>query len=575
MRAGLTIKLAILLAGIGILASGLTGYYAYSANRAMLVGAAQRNLLTSTQLLSRRLSTAINDIASDARVLSTLPAAPVIISLQTSEGEQGLKDRLAPVFASVLKAHPEYLQIRLISAEPNGMEQVRVDRDGPRLMRIDGDQLQEKGHYPYVFETLQLRPGEVYLSRLMINHEDGAHAAEGQPTLQVATPVLTTAGKVGGVLVVNVSLTNLFRLLKADLPSHYQLYLTNHWGDFLIHPGAAQTFGFDKGRRILIQDSFRATVPLFRHTTDSVVVNGVDDPKQAQGQVLAFVRKPFGQREQQFLVLGLSRPLSDVLMGADALGRRIVHMVLAFSLLSIVLAVAFARALARPLNMLARAATRFSSDQSMEKLPLKRGDEIGILARCFDQMRQQLKTDMSNLYDRQQELTHLARHDSLTGLPNRMLFFQQLEQAMREAIPREQQLAVLFVDLDHFKDINDQWGHAVGDQVLHTAAQRLLHALRSEDTVARLGGDEFIVLLQGVGEANHLAAIAQKILDNLSQPMRIGGQSLLVGASVGISRFPQDGNTAEELVQHADQAMYEAKTHGRHTFALYHPPMNS
>ncbi|WP_051229153.1 diguanylate cyclase domain-containing protein [Paludibacterium yongneupense] len=573
MRPGLAVKLAVLLAAIGILASGLTGFFAYTANRSMLVEAAQRNLLTSTQLLNRRFAAALTDIGDDSRLLASLPIAPRLAAAGSGKERQREENMLAQAFAAMMKIHPAYLQIRLIGAGQNGLERVRVDSSASRPIRVEGEQLQEKGHFPYVFETLRLGPGRTYQSRISINRENGTHSAQDKPILRVATPVYEARGPALGVLVITVDLASLLTTLKADLPKNYGLYLANKWGDFLIHPNPALTFGFDKGRRFFMQDSFRATRPLFDKGARSTVLNGLDEPQQAAGLVLAFEREPFSSSDpHHFVVLGLSQPLTGVLDGAESLGRSIVRMVLAFSALAIVLAVVFARAITHPLNMLAHAATRFSSERAMEALPLKRMDEIGILARCFDRMRNQIQSHMAELLEHQQEMAYLAHHDQLSGLPNRTLFFRQLEESLHSASRRQSLLAVLFVDLDCFKQVNDEFGHAMGDQVLHTVARRLQHTVRAQDLVARLGGDEFIILLGDVSDDKDLPAIANKILDSLREPMMLGGRSLSIGGSIGISVFPRDGCTAEELVQHADQAMYEVKTSGRNATRLYSPP---
>nr|WP_294863371.1 diguanylate cyclase [uncultured Pseudogulbenkiania sp.] len=570
MRPGLTVKLSILLACIGILASGVTGYYAYSTNQSLLVNEAERNLLTSTELLSQRLSTVLNDIAADALMLADMPSSAKIANLDDPASDEAARDHLAQVFGTIMRLHPQYAQVRLISRQQFGLELIRFDRDGDRLVRVTGSLLQEKGHFPYVFETLALAAGRVYVSPITVNHEQGAHSAEGAPTLRLASPVVTPAGAVVGVVVINVRLKSVLDSVQSDLPAGHQLYLTNEWGDFLAHPDPAMTFGFDKGRRLLVQDSYEQTRPLFDKTQSSVLVNGLDDPQRAKGQILAFVRKPFGLPENhQFVVLGLARPLEDVLRGGKSLGESTIQMVLAFSVLSIVLAVVFSRALTRPLQMLTHAATSFQTRHALEALPVTRTDEIGVLARCFDQMRKELKSHMEKMSQNQQELRHLAHHDSLTGLPNRMQFFHQIERAIDAVAESGQQLAVLFIDLDHFKQINDQMGHAVGDQVLIVVAQRLRSALRGEDVVARLGGDEFIVLIKGPAIAADVPAIAAKILNSLNEDIMTHGRRLQVCASIGISLFPEDGVTAEELVLRADSAMYKAKVSGRYTFARY------
>ncbi|WP_144148527.1 sensor domain-containing diguanylate cyclase [Paraburkholderia sp. BCC1884] len=570
IRPGLTIKLSILLACIGVLASGATGYYAYRANRTMLVNEAGQSLLTSTELLGQRFSTSIDDVGADALVLASMPSSAFVVQTDDGMGASEPRERLAQVYSSFMVHHPEYLQIRLITREHHGLELIRFDRDADGLVRVQGSNLQEKGQFAYVFETLAFSPGRIYTSPILVNHEYGAHSAEGKPTLRLGTPVADANGVVEGVIVIDVDLAGLFKRLRADLPSDYQVYLANEWGDFLVHPDPSKAFGFDRGRRVLMQDSFSVTRPLFEQSQSEVVVNGLVRRKQAAGEVLSFVRRPFGDMEgNRFIVLGLARPLQDVLSGAHLLGSQIIRIVMIFSVLGLFLAVLFARALTKPLHMLAYAATHLFAAHAMETLPLKRTDEIGVLARCFDRLRREIKSQMDVLHAKQRELVHLATHDVLTGLPNRMLFMEKLENAIEEATRRQEGLAVLFVDLDRFKQINDQFGHSIGDKVLAAVSRRLKLVLCSADVVARLGGDEFIVLIEGPRSAEVALAIASRIVDALNEPLLMDGQSMTVGASIGISQFPDDSGTAEELLLNADAAMYAAKSGGRCAYLRY------
>ncbi|WP_090873224.1 bifunctional diguanylate cyclase/phosphodiesterase [Paraburkholderia diazotrophica] len=571
MRQGLTFKLSLLLALIGVLASGTTGFYAYQANRTMLVREAERSLLTSTELLGQRFTVAISDIAADALVLSTMPsAAAVAISDDGTSPDNPMRDRLAQVFTSFIAQHSEYLQVRLIARNHYGLELIRIDREAGGTVRVQESALQEKGQFAYVFDTLALTPGRIYISPIDVNHEHGAHAAEGKPTLRVGTPVADPHGDVVGAVVIDVDLASLLRLSQADLPADYQVYLANEWGDFLVHPDPSQTFGFDRGRRVFMQDSFAATKPLFDQSTQPVLMNGLSQPKDAHGHVYAFVRRPFGESQgNRFIVLGLAKPLHDVLTGANMLGDSIVRMVLIFSAFAILLAILFARALTRPLHLLADAATHFFSEHAMVALPLRRTDEIGVLARCFDRMRREIHLQMDELHSKQHELTHLASHDGLTGLPNRMLFMQKLEAAIDEARANGERLAVLFIDLNRFKQINDQYGHSVGDDVLAIVARRLQHVLYSGDMVARLGGDEFIVLVKGERSADAAPAIAARIVRTLDDEVMVGDGQMAVGASIGISQFPADGDSAEVLLLNADAAMYAAKSGGSGAWISY------
>lgn len=571
IRPGLTFKLSVLFACIGVIASGATGYYAYRANRNMLVNEAELSLLTSTELLGQRFSASIDDVGADALVLASMPSTAEVAQSDDGLRPSPAREQLAHVYSSFMVHHPEYLQIRLITREHHGLELVRFDRDADGLVRVKGDSLQEKGQFAYVFDTLAFSPGRIYTSPIAVNHEYGTHAAQGKPTLRLGTPVSNAHGAVVGVVVIDVDLEGLFKRLQNDLPSDYRVYLANEWGDFLVHPDASKTFGFDRGRRVLMQDSFSVTKPLFSQSQSEVRVNGLARPTQAAGQVLAFVRRPFGDSEgNRFIVVGLAKPLDDVLSGATLLGDRIVRMVLIFSVLALFLAILFARALTKPLHSLAYAATHLFAGHAMETLPLNRTDEIGLLARCFDRLRREIRLQMDALHAKQRELAHLATHDALTGLPNRVLFMEQLERAIEDATQRREGLAVLFVDLDRFKQINDQFGHAIGDKVLVAVAGRLKQVLSAADVVARLGGDEFIVLIEGQRAADGAQAVASRVVNALNEELRVDGQSMTVGASIGISEFPDDSGTAEEMLLNADAAMYAAKSNGRCAYLRYH-----
>ena len=174
----------------------------------------------------------------------------------------------------------------------------------------------------------------------------------------------------------------------------------------------------------------------------------------------------------------------------------------------------------------------------------------------------------------EEQIKELAYHDALTGLPNRLLFNDRLSVAVAQAHRSASRLAILFLDLDRFKVINDSLGHSLGDRLLQEVAERLQAGVRQGDTVARLGGDEFILLLPGIGRAEDAAKVAEKILETLKFPIRLEDRELFVTASVGISLYPEDGFDVESLIKNADTAMYRAKEQGRDNFQLYTHAMN-
>jgi diguanylate cyclase (GGDEF)-like protein/PAS domain S-box-containing protein len=165
-----------------------------------------------------------------------------------------------------------------------------------------------------------------------------------------------------------------------------------------------------------------------------------------------------------------------------------------------------------------------------------------------------------------QKMAHLAEHDFLTDLPNRMLLGDRVEGAIALALRHGKQCAVLFLDLDGFKDINDSLGHALGDKLLQSVAQRLVACVRGSDTVSRLGGDEFVVLLSEIERAEDAAVSAGKMLGSLAAPHSIAGKDFRITASIGISIYPRNGRDAETLIRRADTAMYHAKKEGRNNF---------
>lgn len=172
------------------------------------------------------------------------------------------------------------------------------------------------------------------------------------------------------------------------------------------------------------------------------------------------------------------------------------------------------------------------------------------------------------------QLDHLAHHDALTDLPNRMLLQDRLKQAIELARRQDRRLAVMFMDLDRFKHINDSLGHPVGDQLLRSVAQRLLACVRHSDTISRQGGDEFVLLLSFIEHAEDAALSAQKMLASISQPHHIDGHDLHINVSIGISIYPDDGRDAETLIKSADTAMYHAKESGRNNYKFFEQGMN-
>lgn len=579
LKFGIAAKIGLVLAVVGMVAAGTTGFYAYQASRDLLVDSAKNELLTATQVLARRITSARQEVTRNLQIVAAQPE-----TLATLEDRNPANaDRVAALFKSIMQANPGYFQIRLISAAKNGMERVRVDRDQGALMRIAGEDLQEKGHYPYVYESLALPAGATYLSRIVLNREVGAHDGLGKPTALLATPVFNSAGKARGLVVISVDLNGIFSLLRADLPAEFQLFFANGKGDFLIHPDPEKTFGFDKGRRFLVQDEFPATQMLIEQKDTHIVTEAGAGRYAGSPVVAAFIAQQVKVVSgEPSVILGLALPRASVVKHADRLGQAMVQIMVGLSLAAIFVALILGRVITRSLNTMSSAVEAFTGSNTLENLPLQRQDEIGVLARSFDRMQNQIRHQLAELEVRGNELQQLAYHDLLTGLPNRRLMMDRLEHTLANTERYNQYGALLLLDLDNFKTLNDSLGHEAGDQLLVEVAARLKASIRQGDTAARLGGDEFVLILEQLDErgiaATQAEIVATKLLRSLAQPYMIeirersgevSRHSHRCTSSIGIAMFSDRSVSPEELLKRADSAMYQSKAAGRNTLCFF------
>lgn len=563
---GLAQRLGLVLALLGAVVALVTGYYAHDLSKDLLVRSTQAEIFSLAKSTARRVGVVREEVGRD---LLTLANHRQVVEMLRQPSEHHAVD-LQHLLVSMLRANPLYLQVRLISQSGYGMERVRVDRGLTEPEVVQGDDLQEKGHYDYVFAALELPAGKTYLSRLNINREYGSHQAKDIPTAVLSTPVHDTDGTLVGVVVINVDLHAVFSGLGSELPAGFDLLLTNSEGDYLVHPQVHKTFGFERGRRMLLQQDVPQAQALVDGSSQQLLTT-LDRDEYAQRPVLAafIVAKVQGTSAEKKLILGVTRPLDPVVAQADSLLYGTLKVLAGVIAVCAVLAFVLARVLVKPLEQMGQAMTLFGRNGVMGDLPVQRSDEIGALAREVHTMGQQIGAQMSQLRDHQEELQHLAQHDMLTGLPNRRVLQERLSHAIAQAQRGGRTLALLFIDLDHFKDINDQLGHEAGDALLVALAQRLRTGTRTADTVARMGGDEFVVLVDSPADKDHIAAIAQKLLQVLQLPVQWQGHTLQIGASIGISQYPQDGQTDVEMLANADRAMYRVKAAGRNAYVFF------
>ncbi|MGV3628631.1 MAG: putative bifunctional diguanylate cyclase/phosphodiesterase [Betaproteobacteria bacterium] len=260
------------------------------------------------------------------------------------------------------------------------------------------------------------------------------------------------------------------------------------------------------------------------------------------------------------IVAVLQKSLETALEPFNQLSRTLLFLGIASILVSLLGSLLVGRSLARPINRLAQSARRMRDGDYSQKIDIRQDDEIGELASSFNHMREAISV-------REEKILKLAYQDSLTSLPNRALFNDRLETALKAAERTKTPVTILMMDLDRFKYVNDALGHPVGDMVLREIGARLQALLRKSDTVARLGGDEFAIILleAGIVPAQEIAATIQRALE---KPILLEGQPLDVGSSIGIASYPEHGTDSRTLMSHADMAMYVAKRSNR-GFVVY------
>lgn len=244
------------------------------------------------------------------------------------------------------------------------------------------------------------------------------------------------------------------------------------------------------------------------------------------------------------------------------------------AVLAWLLALWLQRLISRPIESLASTMLTVSTEQDYSRrVTMERSDELGTLVENFNEMLNQIQVRDSELQEKQRRLNYLAYHDALTGLANRLLFDDRLQHALENARRNGNRVALFFIDLDRFKNINDSLGHKTGDMVLKEVAARLSSVIRAGDTLARLGGDEFVIICEQAAERQGITTLAEKVQQVLNRPVLSGRQELFVSGSIGVSVFPEDGECVESLMQCADVAMYQAKEQGRNNYQFFTPGM--
>jgi diguanylate cyclase (GGDEF)-like protein len=543
-------KILLLLIPLIILPILVLGWFAYSL---LMEDARSRTRYQSTVLLEQvelQTRTQLRTARANASLFSnTALIQRYIETPATSKNRQLLEQQIMELLFNYQLAYPEYYEIRILGID--GIEQIRSvlgNTDNRSTNESLSNYFIEASNNPDIIHTT------------FFNNRDNNKTA-----LLASKPLYSESKNSGvekqlyGYLMITINLDFLQYYINND---KREIFFTDNEGVILFHQlpelvGKQLSSGLFSTARNNARGSSQFT-------------------GQYQGTETGFQAIKLHDRLFAFYV----HQKEELLAKSSSLGWTVTlitstAMLLATTFLFVILR----KLLIRPIQKLRLAASEMGKGQVLVPIDIDSNDEIGELASTFREMGK-------NLSHYHEQVRYVAYHDSLTGLPNRLMFRNYLNRATAEARRDLQNLAILFLDLDNFKRINDTLGHHAGDKLLEAFADRLSKQLRETDVVshssqgeasqviARLAGDEFIILLPRISGPGEPQKVAKRILASLSEPFVISVQELFISASIGIAIYPEDGETSGELLKNADIAMYHAKKLGRNNYQYYSSKLN-
>jgi len=488
-----------------------------------------RDEAVNLQMQREAMTAELQNVSSDLMVLRELPELMDYLA----RGDVVSLKRAGTAYYLICRYRGLYDQVRYLDGR--GKEIIRVNYQDGRPAIVPYANLQSKGKRYYFTDAIGLNRDDIYVSPFDLNIDGNAVERPYKPTIRFAAPVFDRAGRKRGIVVLNYLGARLLAVLdRTKEQVHGQSMLLNMDGYWLHHsadPG--RTWGFmlpeRKGLRFgadlpaewqslrtTSAGQFKSPRGVFTFDTVSAVnpavISGTGPPDARQ----AATKHILGAPEWKLVSFISREQLHDDL-------KLLFAKIIPYAAILFIFAGAAAW-------LLARASLRRA------------------------------------LY--REHLQFRALHDNLTGIPNRELFMDRVEHTLRQALRYGRSFALLYLDLDGFKKINDTSGHQIGDLVLKGVAARLAGFARGTDTVARMGGDEFIVLLDAVNGPSDAEKVAGKLIQLMNQPLDVEDRSFQISASIGISCYPASGRNPEELLLKADQAMYRAKERGKNCYSF-------
>ena len=550
-------KILLLLVPLVVLPILVLGWAAYDQLMDDAYNRTQRQMTTLLEQIQVQTESQLRTTRANARLF----AGTEIIKryLQgglPAEDRQNLEIELRERLFNYQLAYPEYYEIRIVS--PDGRELLRS------VLGEDSNPVTAESTLHYISQTGS-EPGATYTTfyRNPDNHEPVLLASK--PLLFYPEGSISKASKMQlyGYLMLTVNLGFLeSQVNNAEIGKFGRMFITDSTGTILFHPVGSMV-----GNQVPAElfDKLRAGVE-----------NGIPIAAEYEAESAHYQ----GIKLHDWLYVFTVFPEKELISKRVMLGRSVALITLVTILLTTSLMFGVLKVLLiRRIQQLSLAAREMGRGQVLVPIDVSSTDEIGDLAKTFREMGE-------NLDHYHEQVNYVAYHDSLTGLPNRMMFTEYLKRATAEARSNEQELSVLFLDLDNFKRVNDTMGHQAGDLLLKMLANRLNQCVRRTDmvarsvhedasrVVARLAGDEFIILLPRTAGAAFAQKVARRILNIFAEPFIIQQQELYISSSIGIAIFPADGENSDELLKSADVAMYHAKKLGRNNYQYYSRKLN-
>ena len=468
-----------------------------------------------------------NDIIADLDIIAQQPSLHAFLAT----GQKQYLDELGQVYLIFSKARKLYDQVRFLGAD--GMEMVRVDFNRGKPAIVPAGNLQNKQKRYYFADSFALGRDGIFVSPMDLNIEHGQVETPLKPMIRFGKAVFDEQGKKRGVVLLNYLGSHLLRRLEQTGQAiQGQPLLLNQDGYWLLGPQPDDAWGF------MLEERKHKTLPKQFPLAAPGIMGQDSGQIISQNGMFSFTSiHPLKSDYCSSSGSAKADKQSDKKLSGDQYIWKLVSYVSHEYLSS------HSNALLLNLSLL--------------------GGGLFLLTAMASWL---IASSITRKRLHRAQLFNMAHFDTLTGLPNRTLYFDRLHQAYESSKRHGRSFAILYIDLDDFKKVNDTMGHSAGDMLLKIVSQRMLDTVRKTDTVGRMGGDEFMIILTDIQQPDDALAVAQKLLTSLTQPVPLGKESATVGACIGIAIYPHDSEDKDTLIRLADEVMYLCKAAGKNKY---------